>query len=335
MARKWEQHEPLESLVSEPGGDAAPPANAPLPYRQMHPWQRRALFAMPVFLVVGAWGVPATVALKFGPPEVAPATAPQADPPNGAALFAQNCAQCHGPRGDGNGVANILPRARNFGEGKFRLATTANGVPTDDDLLAVLRNGIPGSAMPSFKDLGEPALHALVGQVRRLTRVGVLDRLRRLSEQEGDVNWTELCLTTEKLTGPGTPLTVPREFPAPSADSLARGRKIFMSGCASCHGQDGRGDGPQVKDLKNADGTPNRPRDLTLGQFKGGSEPERIYARIVLGMPGSPMPASTNLPPGDVLDLVNFVRSLAHPEAAPASAEGATKTGAMASSSGG
>lgn len=308
------------------------------PYRQLRPWQRTTLFAVPVILVVGAWGIPAAVELRHATPAATDdPTDPPGPPPDGARLYAQNCAECHGPHGDGNGPAGayIFPRARNFGEGKFRLATTRNGVPTDDDLLSVLRHGIPGSAMPSFEQLGEPALRALVGQVRRLTRAGVLDRLRRLSEQEGDINWADLCLTTDKLTRPGKPLAIPETFPPSTPESLVRGRRIFMNGCASCHGPDGRGNGPQVRDLKNSDGTPNRPRDLTVGQFKGGAEPGRVYARIVLGMPGSPMPASTNLATGDVLDLVNYVLSLSRSEATAAPASGPAKTGEVASSSGG
>jgi hypothetical protein len=34
----------------------------------------------------------------------------------------------------------------------------------------------------------------------------------------------------------------------------------------------------------------------------------------MLGMPGTPMPASNNLPPGDVQDLLNYVLSLSRPE---------------------
>src|SRR6476659_5764528 len=74
---------------------------------------------------------------------------------NGKVLYTQHCANCHGDQGDGNGPAArfLYPRPRNFGEAKFRLATTANSMPTDDDLMRVITRGMPGSAMFPFGHL--------------------------------------------------------------------------------------------------------------------------------------------------------------------------------------
>jgi hypothetical protein len=59
---------------------------------------------------------------------------------------------------------------------------------------------------------------------------------------------------------------------------------------------------------------PIRPRDFTRGIFKGGREPEQLFARITLGAPGTPMPSSVAaLRPAEVGDLVNFVLSLSDP----------------------
>jgi hypothetical protein len=85
------------------------------------------------------------------------------------------------------------------------------------------------------------------------------------------------------------------------------------AGCAACHGETGRGDGAQEQ--KNNDGTPTQPRDFTRGIFKGGHEPRQLYTRLLLGMPGSPMPASKDLRPVDGGDLVNFILSLSDPAA--------------------
>jgi mono/diheme cytochrome c family protein len=38
-------------------------------------------------------------------------------------------------------------------------------VPTDDDLLAVVRGGIPGTAMPAFAQLTDAERRAVVGHV--------------------------------------------------------------------------------------------------------------------------------------------------------------------------
>ena len=112
---------------------------------------------------------------------------------------------------------------------------------------------------------------------------------------------------------PVPPLELPAQFAPATADSLANGRKVYLQNCAQCHGPEGRGDGAQVKDpnFKNEDGSPARPRDLTQGVYKGGGEPEQLYARILLGIPGTPMPsAPSTLTPRDVEDLVAYVQSL-------------------------
>jgi mono/diheme cytochrome c family protein len=173
--------------------------------------------------------------------------------------------------------------------------------------------------MPGFGQLSEEELAAVAGHVRHLTRAGVLDRLRLKAAADGGADLEELVAAADALTRPGPLVEVPA-LPASTPDSIARGRQVFMTACAQCHGPEGRGDGPQVKDLKNDNGWPTRPRDLTQGVFKGGREKQQLYARIVVGMPGTPMPASPMLPPDTVGDLVNYVLSLS----APAPAVGAT-----------
>jgi hypothetical protein len=64
--------------------------------------------------------------------------------------------------------------------------------------------------------------------------------------------------------------------------------------------------------MKNDNGWPTRPRDLARGVFKSGAERDRLYTRILLGMPGTPMPGSPSLKPEELGDLVNFVLSLSN-----------------------
>lgn len=277
-------------------------------------WQWVVLGALPVALVLVAWVAPAAVMLGR---RTEPVPADPPPPPNGIALYERHCAQCHGVMGDGAGVtaASLWPLPRNFQEGRFRLVTTQNGIPTDDDLLAVLRNGIPGSSMPAFGHLGEPELRALIERVRALTYAGFLDRFLRQAD-DGDIEPAEAYRLAASRCAPGPVLAVPKQFPPPTPASLARGRVVYEKACASCHGPAGRGDGPQVQQLTNTDGSRARPRDLTLGRFKGGADPAQVYARIMLGLPGSPMPASNLLPQEEILDLSNFVLSLSRPAAA-------------------
>jgi cbb3-type cytochrome c oxidase subunit I len=79
----------------------------------------------------------------------------------GKALFAAACASCHGDTGAGNGPAAgaLAPSPTNFHLKK----------PTAERAWEVLENGVPGTAMPPWKDqLSEDERHALVEFVRSL-----------------------------------------------------------------------------------------------------------------------------------------------------------------------
>jgi mono/diheme cytochrome c family protein len=130
------------------------------------------------------------------------------------------------------------------------------------------------------------------------------------------------------------------------ADSIARGQKLFrgqLASCSKCHGEDATGRAAPIDyDIWTKDWTlaarvdpenkteirpllqagalkPVRmyPRNLNLGVFRGGSQPQDIYLRIVNGIEGTSMPAAAMQPhsneglsPDQVWDLVNYVLSL-------------------------
>ena len=69
-------------------------------------------------------------------------------------LYVENCAFCHGPDGRGNGASapSMIPRPRDFTEGLFKYKSTPEGTPpSDDDLIAVVTNGLNASGMPYFR----------------------------------------------------------------------------------------------------------------------------------------------------------------------------------------
>jgi mono/diheme cytochrome c family protein len=237
--------------------------------------------------------------------------------PSGRELYKNYCAACHGDNGDGNGPAArfLFPKPRNFGQAKFRIVSTTNRLPTDDDLMQVLNRGMPGSAMFPFAHLAGAERRELVTHVRTLMRTAMDERLRREAAKRGDeVNSAELADDIKRLLDTGLAIDVPVDFASLGQESIARGRDLYLRTCAPCHGQNGKGDG--VQDQHNDDGTPTRPRDFTRGIFKGGRDPRQLYARIMLGMPGSPMPASLSvLPPAEIGDIVQFILSLAKPDA--------------------
>jgi mono/diheme cytochrome c family protein len=77
----------------------------------------------------------------------------------GNLVFQKNCAQCHGEKGEGNGPAatNLLPQPANF---KLKQ-------PDFEYVRQVVSDGIPGTAMPSWKNqISESELQAVAGFVR-------------------------------------------------------------------------------------------------------------------------------------------------------------------------
>ncbi len=209
----------------------------------------------------------------------------------GAAIWASECARCHGDRGEGDGKetpAGLEPRS--FAD--------LHAVPGLLDVyrFEIVRRGIreDGKAsMPSFA--------------------------ATLTE---DDTWKVVTFVAT-LAAP-MPQTVdamkPKE-PKPDFDDAlrARGATLFRKKCASCHGGKGRGNGPAAEYLGRF------PADLTRGQYKLRSTPrdglptsEDIFRTITRGMGVGGMPAFLRLPERDRWALVAFVETLSPKFAAAA-----------------
>lgn len=228
----------------------------------------------------------------------------------GEELFAKNCAICHGDTGDGAGKFAYLmnPRPRDLRIGSFKLSTTENLIPTDEDLLRTISAGMPGSAMPPWGHLPTADLEALVKYVRKLNVDGNREMLQGWVAK-GILKEPEVPAALAERTQPGPALMVP---PEPPFDEIRwfRGRRHYLENCASCHGADGNPVADAVK--FDAEGYPVPPRSFVNGIFKGSSQGHQLYARIWKGMKGTPMPASEGVYTADeVWDLIHYVQSLA------------------------
>lgn len=212
----------------------------------------------------------------------------------GKRLYEKQCAACHGLEGRGEGEAAYLlyPKPRDLTAGKFALVSTWERVPTDEDLFRTISRGIPGSAMPSWGHLSEEE------------RWGLVHYVKSFAEKP----WTVPQASDPKADG-GVGKGVIRVPPEPphTAEARARALERYADACASCHGKTGKGDG--AEDQKDDKGYPTRPRDLTLGVFKGNPDPVSVYRRIVAGMPGTPMPMNDWAYGADAWDLVHLIRS--------------------------
>jgi mono/diheme cytochrome c family protein len=96
-------------------------------------------------------------------------------------------------------------------------------------------------------------------------------------------------------------VAIPNPVPATAA-SLARGEELYRQHCVTCHGLQGRGDGPLARTLNP------RPADLRVhtSQHTEG----QLWVWISDGVPGTAMPAfASSLSEEDRWHLVNYLRA--------------------------
>lgn len=89
----------------------------------------------------------------------------------------------------------------------------------------------------------------------------------------------------------------------------ATGRELYLRhGCAVCHGDEGRGDGPMAPNLSPP------PQDLhDPSTYRAGASAEEIASTIQKGLvvfQGSGMPAYAHIPEDERLELARYIVSL-------------------------
>ena len=125
---------------------------------------------------------------------------PAADVENGGRQYTNNCVYCHGPEGDQ--IAGI-----SLFQGKFRRAVS------DDDIVQIIRNGVPGTGMPA-QNMNDANARTIVAYLRSAAAV-----------------------PASTLTG----------------GNAARGKSLFegKGACTTCHRAQGSGSrtGPDLSDI--------------------------------------------------------------------------------------
>ena len=217
----------------------------------------------------------------------------------GKVVYQKWCAGCHGDTGagDGAGARHMIPPPRDFTGAIYQIRTTGSGnLPTDADLMRVIDDGLPGTAMPGWKE-------RLSDRERR----DVMAYLKTFSTFFADSTLRPVPLEFSNAPGGG------------DEEALRVGRQFYDSiGCAKCHGGLGRGDGPSAPTLKDDAGRiPIPPADLHQNWlFNGGGTVEDIYQRLRTGLDGTPMPSFSDLIEQKFLTetelwrIAHYVRSL-------------------------
>jgi len=198
---------------------------------------------------------------------------------SGKRFYEERCMICHGTNGDGNGLVGVIRMAEKTGRvlkiyamdftmGVFKLRTTPTGcLPTDEDIMNIITNGIPRSFMPSHNDVS-------------------------LEEKKAVKEYIKAFSPRWEDEDPCEPIPVKKPEWVGNSGSVVKGEKIYNEmKCGECHGEKGKGDGPKADKLKDDRGNQILPFNFITGALKRGSSPENVYITFTTGLDGTGMPS--------------------------------------------
>ena len=197
------------------------------------------------------WASVVVAAQHEAVPPAGPVLVPQSL--TGSTSFDLYCASCHGRGGAGDGpvASALIARPADL----TQLSRRHNGAFPRDQVRAFIEgtNRRPAAHGSSDMPVWGPTFRALEGSDARVR-----------------VRLDNLVAFIESMQQPSN--SAPVRFSTPD------GATLFRSHCASCHGVNGRGDGPMAAELRL------RPSDLTkFAMRNGGVFPEAQVARIIDG----------------------------------------------------
>jgi cytochrome c len=247
----------------------------------------RAMWRGCLAVLIASLCAAVAVSVRAQAPDIG--TGPQRE--SGKNLYLKYCSQCHGENGDGEGYAalHLRPRPRNFTTGKFKVRTTPNGaLPTHQDLVNIIRHGMPYTSMPAWPTLSDQEVSDLAYFI------------------------TSFSVEFSKPENVPQPVQLPGA-PKATKESVELGKKLYEeTGCVKCHGTLGRADGPSAPTLMDDWGHAIRAADLAQRwTFRGGSSREDIFRTMSTGLNGTPMPSFLEaLTPEQRWAITDFIDSL-------------------------
>jgi DMSO reductase family type II enzyme heme b subunit len=257
---------------------------------------------------------------------------------SGNELYQFRCMVCHGETGMGDGVAadTMSPRPRDFVLGQFKYKTSPGTLPArDQDLFDTIKFGLKHTAMPGWDSiLSDAQINSLIPVIKSFDIAATWSPEEAEDEDfddEGRYLKSDFIQITELEPVDGQE--------AYTAESLKRGEERFNKACSECHGDLGRGNIISGKRLEDGWGYRIWPRNLTSpwswrvsnvseGDSAKDETIRKIYQRLSIGIPGTPMPSHRAVEAGNVdpvsledrWHIANYVYSLRE-KAAPAPGE--------------
>lgn len=221
----------------------------------------------------------------------------------GERVFRQNCAVCHGDKGDGQSRARfgLDPMPRDF------TSPIAAAELSRERMLNSVTHGRPGTAMVAWQGRLSPTeIEAVVDFIRSRFM-------------------TVAAASTATVAAQPAAAAVAK-VESPVAGPHARGRKLFEEHCRVCHGDAGNGSTWTTTVLDPP------PRNFTAPQSRKELTRSRMIASVTYGRTGTAMmPFKTRLSPADIEAVVDYIRAefMSGPVIADAGSEG---MGAIAAS---
>jgi len=109
------------------------------------------------------------------------------------------------------------------------------------------------------------------------------------------------CISSVSLSA-----AAPKETP----EIVAKGKTVFDSNCALCHGEGGDMEKSPTGKAMNA-------RNLSKDQFKAGDTSEKIFETVSKGLTGTAMAAFGHIPEADRWAVAYYIKSLRKPAGKP------------------
>ncbi len=248
------------------------------------------------------------------------------------------CADCHGANLEGNGpvAARLYPVVKNLKNTAFMLGLTKTRTSS------AIENGIVGTSMPpwdkSYLPDHKPVLTSAQitqmvswiysmlpddGSSYQVPHYTIENVVQELKNEKSPLQGIDIF--TQKETSGEVEYRIQRDLFTPA--NLEAGEKLFEASCASCHGEEGHGNGKRKLPMKDA-----KPQNLRNVTWLNACDDLFLLKAIKYGVPGTAMtPFGDNTSALQRLQLVMYIRSLSEGKEFPFEADQQLYTSFIAS----